>query len=45
MVACVYSPAMNLIQPFFAIPIPALTRMRFDDVVGYTFLMASARFA
>ena len=30
----------NLIQPFFAIPILAVTRMRFGDVVGYTFLVA-----
>ena len=34
----------NLIQPFFAIPILAVTRMRFGDVVGYTFLIASACF-
>ncbi len=32
----------NLIQPFFAIPILAITRMRFGDVVGYTFLIALA---
>ncbi len=32
----------NLIQPFFAIPILAVTRMRFGDVVGYTFLIAMA---
>ena len=32
----------NLIQPFFAIPILAVTRMRFGDVVGYTFLIAVA---
>jgi short-chain fatty acids transporter len=30
----------NLIQPFFAIPILAVTRVRFGDVVGYTFLVA-----
>lgn len=30
----------NLIQPFFAIPILAVTRMRFGDIVGYTFLVA-----
>ena len=30
----------NLIQPFFAIPILAVTRMRFGDVAGYTFLVA-----
>lgn len=29
----------NLIQPFFAIPILAIARMRFGDVVGYTFLV------
>jgi short-chain fatty acids transporter len=32
----------NLIQPFFAIPILAVTRLRFGDVVGYTFLVALA---
>ncbi len=32
----------NLIQPFFAIPILAVTRMRFGEVVGYTFLIALA---
>jgi len=32
----------NLIQPFFAIPILAVTRMRFGDVVGYTTLIALA---
>jgi short-chain fatty acids transporter len=35
----------NLIQPFFAIPILAVTRLRFGDVVGYTFLIAMACFA
>ena len=35
----------NLIQPFFAIPILAVTRMRFGEVVGYTFLVALACFA
>jgi short-chain fatty acids transporter len=35
----------NLIQPFFAIPILAVTRMRFGDVVGYTLLVAAAVFA
>lgn len=35
----------NLIQPFFAIPILAVTRIRFGDVVGYTFLIACACFA
>ncbi len=30
----------NLIQPFFAIPMLAVTRLRFGDVVGYTFLIA-----
>lgn len=34
----------NLIQPFFAIPILAVTRMRFGDVVGYTLLIAAAVF-
>ncbi|MGH9888081.1 MAG: TIGR00366 family protein, partial [bacterium] len=35
----------NLIQPFYAIPILAIARMRFGDVVGYTFLVALACFA
>jgi short-chain fatty acids transporter len=35
----------NLIQPFFAIPILAVTRLRFGDVVGYTLLVALACFA
>ena len=34
----------NLIQPFFAIPILAVTRLRFGDVVGYTFLVACVVF-
>ncbi|MEM7543275.1 MAG: TIGR00366 family protein [Pseudomonadota bacterium] len=34
----------NLIQPFFAIPILAVTRMRFGDIVGYTFLVATVCF-
>jgi short-chain fatty acids transporter len=34
----------NLIQPFFALPILAVTRRRFGDVVGYTFLIAMACF-
>ncbi len=34
----------NLIQPFFAIPILAVTRLRFGDIVGYTFLVASVCF-
>ncbi len=35
----------NLIQPFWAIPILAVTRLRFGDVVGYLFLIALACFA
>lgn len=35
----------NLIQPFFAIPILAVTRLRFGDVVGYTLVVAAACFA
>ena len=35
----------NLIQPFFAIPILTVMRLRFGDVVGYTFLVALACFA
>ena len=34
----------NLIQPFWAIPILAVTRLRFGDVVGYLFLVALACF-
>ena len=34
----------NLIQPFFAIPILAVTRMRFGDIVGYTFMVACVCF-
>lgn len=34
----------NLIQPFFAIPILAVTRLRFGEVVGYTLLVAIACF-
>lgn len=34
----------NLIQPFFAIPILAVTRLRFGDVVGYMFLVSLACF-
>jgi len=34
----------NLIQPFFAIPILAVTRMRFGDIVGYTAIIALACF-
>ncbi|MGH7822048.1 MAG: hypothetical protein ACREQ9_19980 [Candidatus Binatia bacterium] len=29
-------------QPFFAIPILAVTRRRFGDIVGHTFLVAAA---
>lgn len=32
----------NLIQPFWAIPMLAVTRMKFGDIVGYTFLVAVA---
>jgi len=35
----------NLIQPFFAIPILAVTRLRFGDIVGYTSIVALACFA
>ncbi|MEE2678252.1 MAG: TIGR00366 family protein [Myxococcota bacterium] len=35
----------NLIQPFFAIPLLAVTRIRFGEIVGYTFLIACACFA
>jgi len=34
----------NLIQPFFAIPILAVTRLKFGDIVGYTFIVALACF-
>lgn len=32
----------NLVQPFFAIPILAVTRLRFGEVVGYMLLIALA---
>ena len=34
----------NLIQPFFAIPILAVTGLKFGDIVGYTFLVACVCF-
>ena len=34
----------NLIQPFFAIPILAVTRLRFGDIMGYTLIIAAACF-
>jgi short-chain fatty acids transporter len=34
----------NLIQPFFAIPILAVTGLRFGRVVGYTAIVAAACF-
>ncbi len=34
----------NLIQPFFAIPILAVTKLRFGDIVGYTFMVAMGLF-
>lgn len=34
----------NLIQPFFAIPILAVTRLRFGEIVGYTFMVAAVLF-
>ena len=35
----------NLIQPLWAVPILAVARLRFGEVVGYTFLVALACFA
>jgi short-chain fatty acids transporter len=35
----------NLIHPFWALPLLAVTRRRFGDVVGYTFLVALLCFA
>jgi short-chain fatty acids transporter len=35
----------NIIQPFFAIPVLAVTRLRFGDIFGYAFLIAIACFA
>ena len=35
----------NLIQPLWAVPILAVARVRFGEVVGYTFLVALACFA
>lgn len=34
----------NMIQPFWAIPILAVTRMRFGDILGYTALVCAACF-
>jgi short-chain fatty acids transporter len=34
----------NMIQPFWAIPILAVTRMRFGDILGYTTLVCAACF-
>jgi len=34
----------NLIQPFFAIPILAVTRLRFGDIMGYTLVISAACF-
>ena len=34
----------NLIQPFFAIPLLAVTRLRFGDVVGYCLIIAAVCF-
>jgi short-chain fatty acids transporter len=35
----------NLIQPFFAIPILAVMRLRFGDILGYTLLVTAVCFA
>ena len=35
----------NLIQPFWALPILAVTRVRFGEVLGYTFLVALTLFS
>ena len=35
----------NLVQPFWAIPILTVTRMKFGDVLGYTAIMAAVLFA
>jgi short-chain fatty acids transporter len=35
----------NLIQPFFAIPILAVTRLRFGDILGFTLIVAAVCFA
>ena len=35
----------NLIQPFWAIPILTVTRMKFGDVLGYTGIIAAVLFA
>jgi short-chain fatty acids transporter len=42
---CYGDSTTNLIQPFFAIPILAVSRLRFGDVVGYTFLVSAVCFA
>ena len=35
----------NLVQPFWALPLLAVARVRFGDILGYTFLVALACFA
>ncbi len=35
----------NLVQPFWALPLLTVTRVRFGDILGYTFLVALACFA
>ena len=41
---CYGDSTSNLIQPFWAIPILTVTRMKFGDVLGYTGLIALALF-
>jgi short-chain fatty acids transporter len=42
---CYGDSTTNLIQPFFAIPVLAVTKLRFGDVLGHTTLVAAACFA
>lgn len=42
---CYGDSTTNLIQPFFAIPLLAVMRVRFADILGYTAIVAAACFA
>ena len=41
---CYGDSTSNLIQPFWAIPILTVTRMKFGDVLGYSGLVAVVLF-
>ncbi|MGK2941678.1 MAG: TIGR00366 family protein, partial [Immundisolibacter sp.] len=38
---CYGDSTTNLIQPFFAIPLLAVMRVRFADILGYTAIVAA----